>query len=249
MTNIYGLIGKKLEHSFSPDYFSRKFRKLNLDADYRLFEMDNISKLPEIIQENKNIRGLNVTIPYKKEVLQFLDKVDNVAQEIGSVNTVKIDRIKGKTQLSGYNTDVVGFEISLKTISSLKNIQKALILGTGGSAEAVSYVLGKLQIEYLFVSRNPVKANQISYHDLDQNRISDCQLIVNATPVGMYPETENQPDIPYKHLTNKHLLFDLIYNPSETGFLTSGKKQGASIKPGLEMLHIQAEEAWNIWQS
>jgi len=245
---LYGLIGKKLEHSFSPDYFSKKFRKLNLDAVYCLFQMDNISELPGIIRENKNLRGLNVTIPYKKEVLQFLDKIDHNAKKLGSVNTIKIDWKNGIPHLTGYNTDIIGFEQTVIPLIKESDIKAALILGTGGSAQAVAFVLDKLNVTYYFVSRTGNKPGTLSYENLDQEIMSRHKLIINTTPVGMFPEIENVPNIPYNFIGEEHLLYDLIYNPTETGFLEKGKQNGARITNGQLMLEIQADASWKIWQ-
>jgi shikimate dehydrogenase len=245
---IYGLIGKKLDHSFSPDYFSKKFRKLNLDADYRLFEIDSISELPEIIKENKNLRGLNVTIPYKKEVLQFLDKIDHNAKKLGSVNTIKIDWKNNIPHLTGYNTDIIGFEQTIIPLIKERDIETALILGTGGSAQAVAFVLDRLNVTCNFVSRAGNKPGTLAYENLDQDIFSRHKLIINTTPVGMFPELENAPNIPYNFIGEKHLLYDLIYNPAETNFLKKGRKNGARVKNGQLMLEIQADASWKIWQ-
>ena len=245
---LYGLIGKKLDHSFSPDYFSKKFRKMNLDADYRLFEIDTISELPEIIQENKNLRGLNVTIPYKKDVLQFLDKMDNNAKQVGSVNTIKIDWRNDNPYLTGYNTDIIGFEQTIVPLIKERDIGHALILGTGGSAQAVAFVLNSLNIDFYFVSRNGNKSGILAYKNLDQGIISRHKLIINATPVGMFPNIENVPDIPFHFVGINHILYDLIYNPAETRFLKKGRQNGSRILNGQKMLELQADASWKIWQ-
>lgn len=242
---LFALVGKNISYSFSRGYFTQKFKDLSLDEhQYINFDIAEIHQLPEKIKENKKVlKGMNVTIPYKLDVFNFLDKIDKTALKIGAVNTIKITK-KGK--LKGYNTDAYGFKKSLEPLLK-KQHKKALILGTGGASKAVAFVLEKLKIKYKFVSRNPEGKKQISYKNITQQTLEKHHLIINCTPLGTFPDTDACPDIPYQHLSEKHLLYDLIYNPSETTFLSKGKQQGAIIKNGLEMLEQQAEKAWKIW--
>jgi shikimate dehydrogenase len=242
---LYALVGKNISYSFSKGYFTSKFEELELDAsEYINFDIQSIKELPKKIKEHKNhLKGMNVTIPYKLEVFNYLDKIDRKAQKVGAVNTIKISK-KGK--LIGFNTDVYGFKKSLKPLLK-KRHKKALILGTGGASMAVAYVLNKLDIKYKFVSRNPEGKKEISYQDLTKEIIKSHRLIINCTPLGTHPNVNDCPDIPYQFISKKHLLFDLIYNPTETTFLRKGKQEGATIKNGLEMLEQQAEKAWGIW--
>lgn len=246
--DIYGLVGKNISHSFSPDYFNQWFKKKNINAEYRLFDIDDISTLKEIIASDKDIVGLNVTIPYKKFVSNIIDKVHPIAHVSGSINTIKIQRNNGVPYLTGYNTDVTGFEKTLKPIIRKRKEIKALILGSGGSACSVAYVLRKLGIFFYFVSRQPVKVTQTKYDYLNKSDLEDYNLIINTTPLGMWPNTDNLPPIPYEYLTGNHILYDLIYNPEETMFLKKGKENGAICKNGLEMLEIQAKESWKKWR-
>lgn len=243
--NQFGLIGYPLEHSFSNTYFTQKFEKENLTADnsFTNFPIQSISELPAIINKYPDLKGLAVTIPYKQVVMQYLSVIDDAAKQIGAVNCISI---KNKV-LMGYNTDAVGFESSFRPL--LKNYHtKALILGTGGSSKAVQFVLDKLHIQYAFISRKmDVENNILEYEMLNEEYIREHLVIINCTPVGMYPQVEDQPQLPYHFLTAKHYLFDLIYNPEETLFLNQGKKHGATIKNGYDMLLIQAEENWRIW--
>lgn len=237
----YGLIGKSLSHSFSKDYFGKKFLELGIEATYENFELTKIEELKQLIEE-ENLNGLNVTIPYKEAVIPFLDKMDPVAKEVGSVNTIAF--VKGKT--IGYNTDVIGFENSLKPFLE-HGMDRALILGTGGASKAVSYVLKKIGLDILFASRSPEGDNEISYNECNANAIKWHRLVVNTTPVGMAPNILEAPAIDYEGITENHLLYDLIYNPAKTQFLLEGQKRNASIQNGLSMLKIQAEKSWDIW--
>lgn len=243
----FGLIGYPLAHSFSEKYFKEKFRKENIsDCVYQLFPLEKINKLPKLILENPSLGGLNVTVPYKESVIKYLDELDKVAQVVGAVNCIQIEKRGKGDRLIGYNTDVIGFEQSL--MPYLKSYhQSAIILGTGGSAKAVAYVLKKLGIAYTLVSRNAKDKNTIGYADLTESFIQNHLLIINTTPLGMYPNTQLFPQIPYEHLTEQYLLFDLVYNPEQTLFLQKGKLQGATIKNGLEMLYLQAEKSFEIW--
>lgn len=240
---IYGLIGKVLSYSFSKQYFEAKYQKENItNCSYDLFELTSISEFSELIKKiGEDFGGLNVTIPYKKEVIPYLDEVDPVAQKIGAVNVIK----KENEKLVGYNSDYFGFKKSLVEWLETQDL-KALILGTGGASDSVSAVLTDLGIKYKYVSRSS-NDNRMTYLDLNENIIIDHKLIINTTPLGTFPNVEEKPDIPYPWLTKDHYLFDLVYNPSESAFLSAGKSQGAKIKNGLEMLENQAEEAWRIW--
>lgn len=256
----YGLIGHPLTHSFSKKYFTDKFSNEGLDNyQYDLYPLLNLSDLPELINSIPNLCGLNVTVPHKIGVMYYLDKVDPAAKEIGAVNCIRIvnhqpveaffsgEFSSMKVRLEGFNTDAFAFEESLKPLLK-KYHQKALILGTGGASRAVAYVLNKLGISYRTVSRRAI-AKQLSYKKLNQEILKENLLIINTTPLGTFPKIEECPDIPYEYLGNKHLLYDLVYNPAETEFLKRGKLRGAAIKNGLEMLHMQAEKSWEIWNS
>ena len=239
----FGLIGFPLEHSFSGKYFTEKFHRENLaDCSYDNFPIENISELPSIIELNPDLVGLNVTIPYKEQVIPFLNELDSTAKEVGAVNTIKIS--DGKT--IGFNTDIYGFMQSLLPL--LKTLHShALVLGTGGSSKAVAFGLKKMGIDFRFVSRNPEIQNELNYADLDKDLIRLHKIIINCTPVGMFPNIDECLPLPFEYLTPSHLLFDLIYNPEETLFLQKGKAQGAKTKNGIEMLQLQAEKSWEIW--
>ncbi len=242
----YGLIGYPLTHSFSKRYFTEKFEVENIDSTYENFEIDSISWFPEIIRNNPDLAGINVTIPYKEQVIPYLDELNESAKEIGAVNTIKVIRSKTGVYLKGFNTDTFGFETSLKTMLK-EHHKKALILGTGGASKALKYVLTKLGIEYLSASIEELKENEIRYSDIDENMISERLLIINATPLGTYPKVDTFPPIPYEFLTKQHLLFDLVYNPEVTVFLQKGLEKGAAIKNGYEMLLLQAIKSYEIW--
>ena len=245
---IYGLIGKKLSHSFSADYFSKKFERQQIEAKYKLLEIDHIDEVFDLINTNKELKGFNVTVPYKIEVMRLLDEVSPSAAETGAVNTVKVSRTEGKPHLTGYNTDIVGFEESLKNALKGRQIEGALILGTGGGAMAVAFVMKKMNIPSLFVSRRAGDHGHLTYRTLNQEIIRKHRLIINTTPLGMHPEINRCPELPYNYLTADHLLFDLVYNPLTTMFMRKGIENKAVVKNGLEMLRIQAEESWKIWQ-
>ena len=239
----FGLIGKDISYSFSKNYFTLKFKKLGLnDYEYVNFDLKSIDEFKDLI--SKELKGLNVTIPYKESIINFLDEIDDEAKLIGAVNTIKIDK---RGRLTGFNTDVYGFEESLKPRLK-KSHKKALVLGTGGASKAVCYVLDKLKIDYLLVSRSPEKT-QISYTDLNRSLLEKYTIIINCTPLGTYPKVEEYPKIPYDCITKKHLLYDLIYNPEKTQFLKEGEKRGADISNGLKMLELQAEKSWKIWMA
>lgn len=239
----YGLIGKNIDYSFSRSFFKKKFEKENLDHIYQNFDIESIKNFRNIIENTSNLKGLNVTIPYKEEVIPYLDKLNKKAKAIGAVNTIKITE-NGK--LHGYNTDYFGFKKSLESYLQPHH-QKALILGTGGASKAVSYALEKLSIEFRFVSRNPKSENDFSYKELTSNITKEHQIIVNCTPIGTFPNTDICPSLPYNAIGENHLLYDLIYNPAETKFLTLGKQNGAQIINGERMLILQAQKSWKIW--
>lgn len=246
--DLYGLIGKPLGHSFSRQNFKKKFREEHIDADYRNYELDSAAQIVDMVKNNPSIRGLNVTIPYKQDVMQYLDYVDPTAQAIGAVNVVKVIRDdQGNVRLEGYNSDIIGFRDSLVPMLPEEPV-KALILGTGGASKAIKHALESLGIEYRFVSRNPGFDN-LGYYELSPSIMETHRLIINCTPVGMHPKVDECPEIPYSYLDSSHILFDVVYNPLETLFMKKGKDAGAATKNGLEMLKIQAEEAWKIWNS
>jgi len=241
---IYGLIGKTLHHSFSRRYFSEKFRSENLiDSEYRNFEIKNCDEEIPGLKKNPELKGLNVTIPYKTAIIPFLDEISLECKEINACNCIKIENRKW----IGFNTDVIGFEKSFTPF--LKPFQKkALILGTGGASNAVAFVLKKLNIEYLKVSREKSESDLvISYEDISEERMQEFHIVINTTPVGTFPNVNERPNLPYNFVTGKHYFFDLIYNPAKTSFLSLAEKHGAFIENGDKMLTIQAEESWRIW--
>jgi shikimate dehydrogenase len=238
----YGLIGRTLKHSFSKTYFTAKFEKAGItDAVYESFELKSMEEFPGLFTAYPDLKGLNVTIPYKEEVLTYLTDCNAVVKAIGACNCIKVD---GENRV-GYNTDVVGFRQSLEP--KLKSHhQKALVLGTGGAAKAIWYVMEELGIAYKKVSRNRGEAT-ISYEDITADIFEEYLLVINTTPLGMYPDLNAAPVLPYEAIGAKHFLFDLIYNPEKTVFLQEGEKRGAQISNGYEMLIGQAEESWRIW--
>lgn len=242
----YGLIGYPLTHSFSKKHFTEKFETEKIDAAYNNFEIDSISWFPDIIAGNPELIGLNVTIPYKEQVIPYLDDLNDAAREIGAVNTVKIIRRESGIFLKGFNTDTFGFETSLKPLLK-QHHTKALILGTGGASKALKYVLKKLGIEFLSASIEELKENEIRYEDIDENMMAERLLIINATPLGTYPKVDGCANIPYRFLTDKHLLFDLVYNPEVTRFMAQGLEKGATVKNGYDMLLLQAKKSYEIW--
>ena len=243
----YGLIGYPLRHSFSIGYFNEKFRAEGIDAEYLNFEIPTINDFMEVVLENPALAGLNVTIPYKEQVIPFLDELEKDTEAIGAVNVIKIIRKKGKIKLKGYNSDIVGFTQSIEPLLQPQH-RKALILGTGGSSKTVYHGLKNLGIESIRVSRTSgSQEGVITYQDITPEIMDEYKVIVNCTPVGMYPKVDFCPDIPYSHLTPEHLLYDLLYNPNVTRFMKKGEAQGAATKNGLEMLLLQAFTAWEIW--
>lgn len=242
----YGLIGFPLGHSFSKKYFTEKFESLGLkDHSYELFPLEDFDKeFPALLRDNPGIKGLNVTIPFKEKVIPYLDSLDEPVKQIGAVNCIAFE----KSGLKGYNTDAFGFEQSLLPLLRPGMSSDALILGTGGSAKAVAYVLKKLEFRAWKVSRTKEKGD-FTYNELDKNRMKKIDLIVNCTPLGMAPDTEKCPPIPYNDIGHHHILFDLVYNPEKTLFLQLGAEKKCTVKNGYEMLSLQAEKSWEIWKN
>ena len=244
---LFGLIGYPLGHSFSASFFGKKFSSEGIDAEYRNFPLEDISEFRTLLNREPGLIGLNVTVPYKQDVIPFLDSLSSTADAIGAVNTISFRRAGDRVELAGDNTDVTGFRRSLE--EHLEPYHKsALVLGTGGSSKAVVHVLEQLEIGITMVSRTPGK-KQITYGELDNELLGKTTLIINTSPLGMYPKIETYPDIPYQALTPRHLLFDLVYNPEKTEFLSRGEKNGASIVNGHDMLIYQAEASWKIWNN
>lgn len=240
---IFGLVGKNIDYSFSVNYFTQKFQNEGInDSIYKNFDIPDISYLPQIIKKNKGLKGLNVTIPYKTEVIPYLNKLSRKAEQIGAVNCIRLTK-KGK--LKGYNTDVYGFRKSLKPLLGGQH-RKALILGAGGASKAVAFVLKELEIEYRYVSRNP-QVGEFSYSDISKMVMQDFLVIINCTPIGTFPDSDSSPDLNYDYFSSKHIAFDLVYNPAETKFLQLAKAKGAVTKNGYDMLVFQAEKAWALW--
>lgn len=247
---IYGLIGYPLGHSFSRDYFNKKFETEDINAEYVNFEIPTIEEFPSVVARNPNLTGLNVTIPYKEKVIPLLDALDSTAEAIGAVNVIKVIRnSRGQiSKLKGYNSDVIGFMDSIRDLLRPYH-KKALVLGTGGASKAVSYGLRQLGVEPTFVSRTKAEG-RYTYHGISLNPeiISEHTVIVNTTPLGMYPNVDKYPDLPYDYITREHLCYDLLYNPDTTMFMRKCAEHGATTKNGLEMLLMQAFAAWNIWR-
>lgn len=241
----YGLIGYPLEHSFSISFFNEKFKSENIDAQYLNFEIPTIEALPEILASNPELKGLNVTIPYKQRVISFLDVVSPEARAIGAVNVIRVIQENNEVILKGYNSDVIGFTKSIEPM--LKDYhKKALILGTGGASKAIDFGLSSLGLETVFVSRYE-RPGTIQYDKITPNVVKEYNVIVNCTPCGMFPHTDECPLLPYEAMDEKTILYDLIYNPDQTLFLQKGLKQGATVKNGLEMLLLQAFASWDFW--
>ncbi len=241
---IYGLIGHPLGHSFSKNFFSEKFATEGIAAEYRNFDIPHIEDFSTILTDNQ-VKGLNVTIPYKQAVMPLLTKIDATAEKIGAVNVVQITRVGGAVVTTGYNSDVIGFTLSIRPLLKPSH-RKALILGTGGASKAVAYGLEMLGVAPTFVSRTP-KTGCLTYGNLNKEVMAENTVIINTTPLGMYPDIETHPDIPYAHISPAHLCYDLTYNPSLTKFLALAQNKGATIKNGYEMLVIQALESWKTW--
>jgi shikimate dehydrogenase len=247
MEKIFGLIGQTVSHSFSKAYFDEKFFREGLrDYHYELFPLNNIKEIETLIQDTKGLTGLNVTIPYKEQIIQFLDEVDPAAKKIGAVNVIKFKDGKRK----GFNTDADAFHETLEKWLPKEKEFNALVLGSGGSSKAVQQALQKLKIKFKIVSRESSKGN-LTYEDLEKNSalITESHLVINTTPLGMHPNTTSMPPINYEHLGQEHYVYDLIYNPARTMFLQKAEMRGATIKNGLEMLHVQAEKSWQIWNN
>jgi len=243
----FGLLGKDIAYSFSKKYFTDKFDSLKLaHYTYRNYDIARIELFRETVMKDIHmLGGLNVTIPYKESVIPYLDEIDGQASRIGAVNTIKILNNK---KLKGFNTDVFGFEKSLKSCWR-GDEKKALILGTGGASKAVAFVLRELGVDYLFVSRSSGQANVVTYDALNKQIMQEHEMIINCSPLGTFPDLDAKPDLPYEFLSDQHLLYDLIYNPVKTAFLQMGEKAGATIMNGRSMLEFQAEKSWEIWNS
>ncbi len=242
----YGLIGYPLGHSFSISYFNQKFADEGINAKYENYEIASIDELTEILDSTPDLRGLNVTIPYKEKVIPFLDSISPEARAIGAVNVIRVTHEKNKTILKGFNSDVIGFTQSIEPMIDKKWHKKALILGTGGASKAISYGLKSLGIEPIFVSRYE-RPNTIQYDKITPEVVKEYNVIVNCTPIGMYPKTDECPDLPYEAMDNHTILYDLIYNPDQTLFMRKGEEYGAEVKNGLEMLLLQAFASWEFW--
>ena len=247
---LYGLIGFPLVHSYSPEYFKEKFDRDNIQAEYRAFPLENIGNIFQLLENNPSLTGFNVTVPYKQEIMLYLDKINPQAREINSVNTVVVERINGKVKLIGYNTDIIGFEQSIGPLLKERKDRNALVLGTGGTSKTVIHALNKRYIHTFQATRGDTKESEgiYNYRDLTDELIRKTTIIINTTPVGMYPKTDELPELPYDKITSNHLLFDVIYNPTQTLFLKEGLERGATVKNGYEMLVLQAENSWKIWQ-
>ena len=240
----FGLLGRNISYSFSRGYFSRKFEREGINAFYENFDLADISELPKVLEKYPDLRGLNVTIPYKEDILPLLDEIDPIAKRIGAINTVKI---LDNGKLQGFNTDYVGFSQAIKPFLRPHH-EKALILGTGGASKAVVFALNNLGIIPISVSRSP-ESGRLTYEDLDEEILRDHSVIINCTPLGTSPRTEEFPPIPFDFINDQHLVFDLIYNPSETKLMQLASQKGASVNNGLKMLELQAEKSWEHWNS
>ncbi len=238
----YGLIGYPLGHSFSRDFFTEKFQREGIDAEYRNFEIEDARQLLDVVHNTPNLRGLNCTIPHKRAIIPLLDELSQEAQKIGAVNVIKV---LPDGRLKGFNSDIVGFTESIRPLLQSHH-RHALVLGTGGASKAVCTGLERLGLSWQYVSRTPGEG-RLTYTDLTPEVMSSHEVIVNCSPVGMHPHTEESPDIPYLYITERHLLFDLVYNPEVTRFMTLGQQRGAQVKNGLEMLHLQALASWTFW--
>ena len=261
MTNrkLYGLLGYPLGHSFSRAFFQEKFTREGIDADYQNFELPSIEAFPQLLAEHPDLCGLNVTIPYKQAVIPFLDNLSDEARAIGAVNVIKVTRANNRTTLTGFNSDFIGFMDSIRPLLQPHH-KRALVLGTGGASKAICHALEQLGIEWRYVSRKrPEKLPSLTgegsgerpftYSDITPALLADYTVIINCTPLGMYPHVEAAPTIPYAALSPRHLLYDLVYNPETTMFMREGRRFGATVKNGLEMLHRQAIASWEFWNA
>lgn len=237
----YGIIGYPLGHSFSRGFFTEKFARESIDAQYLNFEIPDVAMLSDVLRDNPELRGLNVTLPHKQAVIPLLDEMSEEAMEIGAVNVIRVRNGK----LKGFNSDIIGFTNSIKPLL-MPHHKKALILGTGGASKAIRVGLNRLGIEWTYVSRSP-RDGMVTYEDITAETLQEYTVIVNCSPVGMFPKVDAAPAIPYELLSPQHLLFDCVYNPEETLFMKKGREQGATVKNGLEMLHLQAAASWNFW--
>lgn len=247
--NYYGIIGNPLNHSNSPEFFNKKFKQAGLkDFKYLKFELEDIDELPSLIKSHNELKGLNVTSPFKETVMRHLDRIDKNSKFIGASNVIKIKNIDGRTILCGYNTDSYGFEETLKPFLGKKK-PKALLLGTGGGSKAVEFILKKHAISYEIVTRRPLKANQIVYWSLNKDVMDQFRLLINTTSLGMHPHQNEAPLIPFQYISKNHIAIDLIYNPGETVFLRRCREAGARTINGEKMFKLQAEKTWKIWNS
>lgn len=237
----YGIIGYPLGHSFSRGFFTEKFARESIDAQYLNFEIPDVAMLSDVLRDNPELRGLNVTLPHKQAVIPFLDEMSEEAMEIGAVNVIRVRNGK----LKGFNSDIIGFTNSIKPLLQPHH-RKALVLGTGGASKAIRVGLNRLGIEWTYVSRSP-RDGMVTYEDITAETLQEYTVIVNCSPVGMFPKVDAAPAIPYELLSPQHLLFDCVYNPEETLFMKKGREQGATVKNGLEMLHLQAIASWKFW--
>jgi len=242
MKDIYGLVGNPLTHSFSQRYFTEKFTGNHVKASYQNFELETIMQFPSLFKKGMNLRGLNITIPYKESILPFLDELQADAETIGAVNCIRFHEKK----LIGYNTDHTGFQQSIQPLLQ-RTHRKALVFGSGGSSKSIEFALQQMGIDHLVVSRNYTKKNSLHYSDIRKKHLDEYTILVNCTPLGMYPNIETCLPIDFDYINETHLLFDLVYNPTETIFLKKGRERGAITKNGYEMLTIQADESWRIW--
>lgn len=242
----FGLIGFPLSHSFSKKFFTEKFAAENISGcAYELFPIENVELFPQLIAHDQELEGINVTIPYKLAVIPYMDEIDEAAAQIGAVNCIAVKRSSGRLFLKGYNTDAYGFEESLTPMLEPHH-SKALVFGDGGAAKAVKYVLDKLGIPFLVVTRKPGR-DTVLYDRVTADVLKEHTILINTTPLGMSPDYDSCPEIPYESLSDRHLAYDLVYNPEETVFLRKSRERGAKIKNGIEMLHLQAERSWYIW--
>ncbi|MCR4922117.1 MAG: shikimate dehydrogenase [Bacteroidaceae bacterium] len=245
--DTYGIIGFPLGHSFSRGFFTEKFRREGIEAQYLNFPIEHADELRQVLQEHPTLRGLNVTLPHKQAVIEMLDDIDEKAQRIGAVNVIRVRWHDGKPRLKGFNSDVIGFTRSIRPLLRPYH-RKALVLGTGGASRAIRAGLESLGVEWKYVSRTPCEG-RFTYDELSPEVLHEYPVVVNCSPVGMFPHVDESPALPYDALSEENLLFDLVYNPEETQFMRRGAEHGATVKNGFEMLHIQAVASWEFWNS